>query len=93
MVSVDSTASRKMRLAFWTVSSVLVVRVRFGILPEWHGKRRTVKRRKFQMDPLPKRDQFMMGVRSVDYVIPVAGGIDSETLFVERSDVKPLRKI
>jgi hypothetical protein len=35
----------------------------------------------------------MMGVRSVDYVIPVAGGIDFETLFVERSDVKPLRKI
>ena len=32
-------------------------------------------------------------VKGVDHVIPVAGGIDSETLFVERSDVKPLRKI
>src|ERR1017187_10265458 len=54
MVSVVSMASRKTRLAFWTVSRVSVLRVRFGILQAWHGWLDPVKVPEFQIDPLPK---------------------------------------
>src|ERR1019366_10183612 len=53
-VSVVSMASRKTRLAFWTVSRVSVLRVRFGILQAWHGWMDPVKVPEFQIDPLPK---------------------------------------
>jgi hypothetical protein len=46
-------ASRETRRAFWTVSRVSVLRVRFGIPPAWHETRGAVKGRKFQIDPLP----------------------------------------
>src|ERR1035437_7508956 len=53
-VSVVSMASRKTRLAFWMVSRVSVLRVRFGILQAWHGWLDPVKVPEFQIDPLPK---------------------------------------
>src|ERR1035437_8957520 len=52
-VSVVSTASRKTRLAFWTMSRFSVLRVRFGILQAWHGWLDPVKVPEFQIDPLP----------------------------------------